>query len=461
MPTARIVIAGTHSGVGKTTVSLGLMAALRRRGLAVQPFKVGPDYIDPGLHAAAAGRRSINLDTWLCPGRKIKNIFAAYCTGTRVAVVEGVMGLYDGVRRRGELASTAEVSKIIKAPVILVVSARGVGRSLAAVVKGYIDFDPAVKIAGVIINQAGSQSHAELLRHAVEKELGVPVLGVLTRHQEIEMPSRHLGLVPAAEMPELSLKLDKLAEIMEEEIDIDGVLSLAAAAPPLDIEPPAGEKFIDNVEVAVAFDEAFNFYYHDSLAYLEQLGARLVYFSPLKDEKPPEQASGIIIGGGFPEVFLPGLSNNVSMRTALFNLARRGLPIYAECGGFMYLCRSISDMEGKSYPGVGLVPAEVQMKKRLSALGYVEGRLQNDCVVGARGDAVRGHEFHWSTTSGLTPEYAAYTLYGGRGKDGRFDGYARENIFCSYVHVHWRGSPQAAKNFLRACSAYANKLEEF
>ncbi|MBM7854346.1 cobyrinic acid a,c-diamide synthase [Desulfohalotomaculum tongense] len=450
----RFVVAGTHSGVGKTTVSLGLMAALRRRGLSVQPFKVGPDYIDPGLHRVAAGCYSHNLDSWLCPEPELKTTFARYCAGAQVAVVEGVMGLYDGMRYQGELASTAQISKITGTPVVLVVSARGVGRSLAAMVKGYLEFDPKVNMIGVVVNQAGSRSHAELLRHSIEEELGVPVLGVLARHGQLEIPGRHLGLMPASEMPGLPGRLEQLAGIVDEEIDIDRLLSLAGKAPPLDCELPGCDPVVRDVTIAVAMDEAFNFYYQDSLHYLKELGAGLVYFSPLNDTALPQPVNGIILGGGFPEVFLPRLSANRAMRTELKSMARRGVPIYAECGGFMYLCSDIYGMDGISYPGVGLVPGTVKMQNSLSALGYVTGKLQKNCLLGRAGDLIKGHEFHWSTVSGLSPGHAAYSLQGGRGQDGRRDGYTLGNLFASYVHIHWRGNPGAARNFLLACAKY-------
>ncbi|MTI82049.1 MAG: cobyrinate a,c-diamide synthase [Firmicutes bacterium] len=456
MTLPRFVIAGTHSGVGKTTVSLGLMAALRCQGYTVQPYKVGPDYIDPGLHYAATGRYSHNLDCWLCPEQEIKSILTRHSNDAQVAVVEGVMGIYDGMRDQGELASTAQVSKIINAPVVLVVSGRGVGRSIAATVKGYIDFDPGVDIVGVIINQVGSDTHAELLRRAIEDEVRVPVLGVLGRYEQLEIPSRHLGLMPATEMNDLHNKLEQLGRVIEQNVNMNRLLVLASKAPPVKNKQNDVNQLVNEVRLAVARDEAFNFYYQDSLDYLEELGAELVYFSPIKDKTLP-QADGIILGGGFPEVFLPDLSSNYLIKNAVKDFVMQGKPVYAECGGFMYLCETISDMDGKTYPGVGLVPGEVEMKNRLSALGYVNGTIQNNCLLGEKGDRIKGHEFHWSITSGIPEDISAYSLKGGRGQDGRLDGFTRDNVFCSYVHIHWRGNPNAARSFLMKCEQIKNE----
>lgn len=448
-----LVIAGTHSGVGKTTVSLGLMAALHRRGLKVQPFKVGPDYIDTAWHGLAAGRDSHNLDTWLCNADQVRRIFHQYSAGADVTVVEGVMGLYDGMRNQGELASTAQISKLISAPVVLVVSARGIGRSVGAMIKGYCTFDPSINIIGVIINHVGSATHEEMLRQVVTDELGIPVLGVLYRDESIALPARHLGLQPAAEHSHITSVLELLAKKMEQQIDIDQLLTLSngvSAGNGNDISQPGNF----NVNLAVAMDKAFNFYYQDALHYLEELGARLIYFSPLKDRALPADIDGLLLGGGFPEMFLPQLTSNWALKNDIIKNYQRGLPIYAECGGLMYLCKSIVGMDGAQYPGVGLVPGLARMKKHLSALGYVAAELQQDCLLGKKGAVLHGHEFHWSEITGLPKQYSVYRLRGGRGLANRRDGYTKHNLFASFVHLHFRGSAVASQNLLKACADY-------
>lgn len=451
----RLVIAGTHSGVGKTTVSLGLMAALQRRGLVVQPFKVGPDYIDTGWHHVAAGRFSHNLDAWLCNVNQVQDIFHQYSAEADVTVVEGVMGLYDGMRNRGEWASTAHVSKLISTPVVLVVSARGIGRSIGAVVKGYCAFDPEINIIGVIINHVGSFTHEKMLRQVVSEELGLPVLGVLFREDANALPARHLGLLPASEHTQLPAVLDKLAERIEQQINIDLLLDLAniGTTKPSKVKNNSPQKPF-NVTLAVAMDEAFNFYYQDSLEYLTQLGAKLIYFSPLRDGAMPKDIDGLLLGGGFPEMFLPQLAANEVLKQDIAQHYQLGLPIYAECGGFMYLCRSITGIDGTKYAGVGLVPGEAHMKPRLSALGYVEATLEQDCFLGNKGAVLHGHEFHWSEITELPEEQATYRLRGGRGLENRWDGYVKDHLFASFVHLHFRGSEVATRNLLTACTHY-------
>ena len=453
MNISRLVIAGTHSGVGKTTVTLGLMATLQKRGLNVQPFKVGPDYIDPGFHNAVTGRCSHNLDSWLTCPEDLPNIVTKYGRDAHVVIVEGVMGLYDGLRNQGEMASTAQVSKILNAPVVLIVSGAGMARSVAAVVKGYVDFDPSVNIIGVIVNQAGSENHGEILCQAIRDEVGVPVLGVMGRQGEISLPSRHLGLVPAGELNDLPQILNQLVAMIEKNVDVDKLLFFAGQAPPLEHNVVPNTNSTLDITLGIAMDEAFNFYYHDSLNYLQELGAKPIYFSPLKDKSLPE-VDGIYIGGGFPEVFLPRLSANKNLMNIIKQQVLKGVPIYGECGGFMYLCDQITDFNGNGYPMTGLIPGKVQMQKRLSALGYVSAEMQSDTIMGSKGNMVRGHEFHYSTVSDLPEEYAAFSLRGGRGAEGRYDGYAKDNIFGSYIHIHFRGNPKLAHNFVSACSNY-------
>jgi len=461
MKIPRMVLAGTHSGVGKTTVTLGLLAALRHRGLNIQPFKVGPDYIDPGLHRVAAGRSSHNLDNWMGSPEEVRQLFLSRAAGSDLSVVEGVMGLFDGARGQGEVGSTAQVAKILSSPVVLIFSAKGLARSAAALIHGYRSFDPGVNICGVIANGVGSARHREFIRETVEGELGMPLLGALNDHREISIPQRHLGLLPASENKELERILSRLAGAIEEQIDVDKLMLLAKGAPGL--AACGNRKFprpTARVRLAVARDEAFNFYYQDSLDYLAELGAEIHYFSPLRDSSLPEGIDGIYIGGGFPEEFLPSLSANMQIKRQIQAARQRGLPIYAECGGLMYLCRDISTLSGEVYPGVGLVPARVKMGNRLAALGYVRASITKPNLLGEPGTELRGHEFHWSTVSQLPPDGYPYRLTGGRGQEGRPEGYAEGNLLASYVHLHFRYNSSAARSFLTRCRLYREKREK-
>ncbi|MEG6513708.1 cobyrinate a,c-diamide synthase [Desulforamulus ruminis] len=453
MKIPRLVLAGTHSGVGKTTLTLGILAALRQRGLKIQPFKVGPDYIDPGLHQVAAGEVSHNLDSWMGSPAALRRLFRKHAGTAEFSLVEGVMGLFDGAKGEGEAGSTAQVAKILKAPVVLVFSAGGLARSAAALISGYRNFDPDLQLAGVIANGIGSSRHREFIQDVVEGELGLPWLGALHRDADLTIPGRHLGLLPAAENKDLGQVLERLGQSMEQQLDLDGLLLLARQAPFLEKDPAQTLPPASPVRLAVARDEAFHFYYQDSLDYLEELGADLHYFSPLKDRSLPREADGIYIGGGFPEEFLPLLTSNQPMKSQIQRAWSEGMPIYAECGGLMYLCRQIA-AAGQEFPGVGLVPSRVQMGKKLAALGYVRARLRKPSLLGGEGTELKGHEFHWSTMEELPQEDSAYCLKGGRGGDGRLEGYARENLLASYVHLHFRYHPGAAQKFLACCAAY-------
>ena len=451
----RIVLAGTHSGAGKTTLTLGLLAALRRRGLRVQPFKVGPDYIDPGLHQVAAGQISHNLDSWMGSPEAVRELFVQRARDSDIALVEGVMGLYDGARGQGEAGSTAQVAKILQAPVILVFLAKGLARSAAALLKGYCTFDSEVAIRGVVANGVGSDRHRAFLEETLVGETDLPLLGAMSNRKEIVMPERQLGLLPAAENKELHRILEQLGNLIEDQVDIDRILQLAQEAPALrDMVQCQHQSHKDRLKLAVARDEAFHFYYEDSLDYLREQGAELVFFSPLRDRGLPPDIDGIYIGGGFPEEFLPDLSANQSMKQQIEACYQKGMPIYAECGGLMYLCGSITTQAGQAYAGVGLVPAQVKMGNRLVALGYVRGRTRQRSIFGEAGMELKGHEFHWSTLEGIPTDDSAYQLTGGRGQDGRLEGYVRGNLLASYLHLHFRYNQQAADRYLATCKYY-------
>jgi cobyrinic acid a,c-diamide synthase len=403
------VIAGTHTGVGKTTIAVGLMAALARRGHAVQGFKVGPDYIDPSFHRRATGRPGRNLDLWMCPEPAVRRSFAR--AAADVNVVEGMMGLFDAsADGRG---STASVAKLLGAPVILVVDASALAQSAGALVHGYATYDPSLRVAGVIFNRVAGAGHYEYLRRAVR----LPSFGWVARDPSIAIPERHLGLVPEAERPVDAVRLGR---VVAEHLDLDGLLERTRMKAPraaIERKRPA------SATVAVASDEAFSFFYQDNLDALEAAGARVVPFSPLRREWP--EADAVVLGGGFPELY------RMKPHRRLREAVRSGLPVYAECGGLMYLV------------GQGLLPGRIEMTSELQHFGYAEARAARDTVVARRGRRVRGHEFHYSRW--IRPKVpAAWTL--ARGPEG----YAHGNVHASYVHLHFGGAPECAARFVES-----------
>jgi cobyrinic acid a,c-diamide synthase len=450
----RLMIAGVHSSSGKTTVSLGLMTALKRRHIKVQPFKVGPDYIDPGLHSHASGRSSHNLDSWMMPPEVIQTVFARNAANAEISIIEGVMGLFDGYRGERIAGSSAEVALLLKIPVVLVVDVKAMSQSCVPLVKGFMEYQPGVEIKGVVLNHA-SQFHQQWVAPNLEEELGVKVLGCVPREESISIPERHLGLLPADEHGELASQLNKMADLLEAHLGLEAVLALSREASPLPFcyDAPQVQK---RVTIGIARDAAFSFYYQDSLDYLSELGAELKYFSPLNDSSLPE-VDGIYIGGGFPEMFLPQLSRNSGMKEAINQAYRTGMPILAECGGLMYLSRSIKDWEGKSWPGVGLVPGEVIMTRRLQELGYVQATALKDTVIAGSGEELRGHEFHYSTLEGINPQDCAFECEGGMRPGLRRGGYAQGSLLASYLHLQLRANPTAAQRFIARCLEYRNR----
>ncbi len=446
----RIVLAGVSSGVGKTTVVTGLLRVLRDQGLAVQPFKVGPDYIDPGFHEKAAGRDSYNLDTWLVPEERLTSTFCTLASGADFSVIEGVMGLFDG--GAAGVSSTAHIARLLQAPVVLVMNCRSMGQSAAAVALGYRDYAPDVKIAGVILNQLGSDNHEQIIREAMAG-IGMPVLGALHRTDALQTPERHLGLTPVTET-ETDALIAHMAETVGAGLDLAAIRSVAESAPPLfqETEETVCEKA--PVRIGVAKDEAFTFYYPTSLSALAEKGAELVPFSPLADETIPT-VDGLLFGGGFPEMFLEKLAANISLKASIKNARDAGMPIFAECGGLMYLCRKIFDFEEKEYELVGLVPAVCRMQKKLQRVGYVTAKALRESILAAAGETLRGHEFHFSTMEPDASDFPwAYELTGSRQKEAHREGYAAGAVLASYLHINFDGSPAAADRFLSACRAY-------
>ncbi|MCX4991829.1 MULTISPECIES: cobyrinate a,c-diamide synthase [unclassified Streptomyces] len=475
----RLVIAAPSSGSGKTTVATGLMAAFASRGLAVSPHKVGPDYIDPGYHALATGRVGRNLDAYLCGAELIGPLFAHGARGCDLAVVEGVMGLYDGAAGEGELASTAHVAKLLRAPVVLVVDASSQSRSVAALVHGFASWDPEVRVAGVILNKVGSDRHEAMLREALDAS-GVPVLGVLRRAPQVDTPSRHLGLVPVAERrAEAVSAVAAMAAQVAQGCDLDALAALARSAGALPgaawdaaeaVELPThdhptrsagkrgplvaaagGEAFTDHPTrsagqrapvVAVAGGPAFTFSYAEHAELLTAAGAEVVTFDPLRDEQLPEGTGGLVIGGGFPEVYAPELSANEPLRKAVAELAFGGAPVAAECAGLLYLAR---ELDGR--PMCGVIDAEARMHERLT-LGYRDAVAVSDSVLAAAGTRMRGHEFHRTV---VEPGAGAAPAWGVRAPERRVEGFVQHGVHASYLHTHWASEPGVARRFVERC----------
>ena len=455
MTLPRIVIAGVHSGVGKTTVATSVMRALALSGLKVQPYKVGPDYIDPGYHTAAAGRHSRNLDAWFLGAGGVREMFLRSAGGADISVIEGVMGLYDG-RGSGDEGSTAHVARLLEAPVILVLDARSMARSAAAVVLGYKNFDPGLNLCGVILNRVGSDRHYLLLREAIETATGVPVLGRVGYSPGVELPERHLGLLPTAEKNNLNGLLDAMANKIMEGLNLELLVRLAKTAPSLGrpekrVFPAVAAEPV--ARIGLVLDSAFNFYYRDGLELLSSLGADLVPCSSLEGKLPPD-LDGLYIGGGFPEMFAEEIAGNGEFIAGVRGEFRRGMPIYAECGGMMFLSQGVTDFEGRRFAMAGIIPGETFMLKKRAALGYVTAEALGNNILAHAGSLIKGHEFHYSELRGGGSSLRAYLLK----KEGegapRPDGFAAGNLLASYMHIHFAGCPREAVSFINTCVKY-------
>jgi cobyrinic acid a,c-diamide synthase len=446
-----LVVAGVASGVGKTTLTLGLIGALRRRGLSVQPFKVGPDYIDPSQHTQVAGRESRNLDSWQVPEASLRALFGRAARGADVALVEGVMGLFDGRTGGGEIGSTAHVAKILGLPVLLVVDAARAARSVAAAVVGCRTIDPDVNIVGVVLNNVAGERHAEIGREAIESLAGVPMLGWLPRNADLRQEERYLGLVPSAERRLPPSLVQRTAALVEKHIDVATLIRLAETRPAddttSDLFPRSSVP--TRARIAVAQDEAFSFYYQDSLDLLEAWGAEIVPFSPLRDMALPSGVGGVYLGGGFPELFAIDLSANGPMLASIREAARVGLPVYAECGGLMYLQDALIDADGRRHRMAGIVPGESTLDGKRLTLGYREVRARRATALAATGQVLRGHEFHWSVAREPARETAAYDFLDGT---ARVEGYVSDNVLASYVHLHFASDAALAPRLVEACS---------
>ena len=438
--TKGILIAGTHSGVGKTTVSMGIMAALKHRKLKVQPYKVGPDYIDPSHHTAICWRPSRNLDTYMMGTDGVGQTVARTVADADIVVVEGVMGLFDGIDST-EIASSAHVAKTLNLPVILVINVHGMSRSAAALLNGYSEFDADVRVAGVILNQVGSPRHAELVKNSLPGN--IPIVGKIPRRKDIEVPSRHLGLYMAHEN---DYNTEEMAAFIEESVDLDAVLELAepCSVPEIaDLQRPEAD-----IRIGIARDPAFCFYYQDMFDAFRDCGSEVVFFSPMAGEVP--DVDGIYLGGGYPELYAETLESSETTRK-LKGLAADGLPIYAECGGLLYLCGTY-EVDGRTYKLADVVPANTRMTNRLRALGYTEARPLDKNFSSKN---IRGHEFHYSLTECDRDARFAYEMLRGKGIQDGCDGLIEHNTLAGYMHSHPSSFP--IEKFVQKCREYRRR----
>ncbi|OKH31794.1 cobyrinic acid a,c-diamide synthase [[Phormidium ambiguum] IAM M-71] len=459
-----LIIAGERSGVGKTTVTLALLATLKHRYLTVQSFKVGPDYIDPMFHHYVTGKPCRNLDPILTSATYVKECFSRHIQGVEFALVEGVMGLFDGVRMTGndrqddrqdacptglgtgDFASTAHIARLLDLPVLLVIDCSRLSGSVAAIVHGFSTFDPRIKIAGLVLNRVGSDRHLELLKDAL-LPLNLPILGVLRREDDIAIPDRHLGLIPTAELPQMDAVIKKLAHLGETCFNWEKLLPM--------LKSQVGQArclsscLSSPVRIAIAQDKAFNFYYQDNLDLLEQLGAELLFWSPINNTTLPKDVKGFYFGGGFPEVFAQELSENFPIRQAVKQAILSGTPTYAECGGLMYLCEEIIDFSGNSYPMLGILPTKAEMGSRLT-LGYRQATTLQDSPILPTSATVWGHEFHRSSLS-KTPTKPLFKIKGFSANLVNEEGWNLYNIHASYIHLHFGDRPEIPTRFLQQC----------
>ena len=451
----RVVLAGTHSGVGKTSLTLAIVAALRRRGYRVQTFKVGPDFLDPSYLALASGRPCYNLDGWMSSREYVEGLFARAAQGADISVIEGVMGMYDGAGPASSEGSTAEIARWLKAPVLLVVDASGMAFSLAAMVKGYAEFEPDLRICGVIANRCGTAWHVAALAEALQASSLPPLVGGIPLGALPNLPSRHLGLVTADSRTLSAEIIEKLALAWETHATVEEVVKLSQSAPPLSASPGEKVKTSRRVRIGIPYDAAFHFYYPDLLDELEAAGGEVHRFSPIQDSHLPRGLQGLYLGGGYPEEHAEALAANENMLSDIRQLAVSGRPIYAECGGLMYLGQKLETLDGREHSLVGVLPATTRMLPLRKALGYVEIELREDSLWGSRGATLRGHEFHYSELvsepAGKEGWRAVYNLRRRDTQKTRWEGFQRGRVLASYAHLHLASRPEAVKRFLSLC----------
>jgi cobyrinic acid a,c-diamide synthase len=452
-----LLVAGTSSSVGKTTVAMAILAAMRLRGLAVQPFKGGPDFLDTGHLSRIAGRTARNLDTWMLSPAENLIVLQHAAHGADAIVVEGMMGLFDGKDGATEIGSSAEIAKLLKLPVVLVIDAGKSARSVAAVVLGFEMFDPEVVIAGVALNRVASERHYRMLDAAISSRCRTPVLGWLPRDQAIAIPERHLGLQTAEEADSSSDAItrltEKLATLVQEHFDVERVLSFQCG---LSFKTrPASLLCVNekSVRIGVASDAAFSFYYEDNLDLMREQGAEIIRFSPMADEELPDELDALYLGGGYPELYTRQLCGNRKMMDAVRKFTRTGRPVYAECGGMMYLATSLKTLDQISHEMSGVLPLAIEMTSGLVQFGYVTVRLTRDTMLGRHGTELRGHSFHHSRIINTPELTTAYQVrYSLSGKD-EAEGYSLGNVLASYLHLHFRAQPSIAAHFVAAALA--------
>ncbi|MGH2458909.1 MAG: cobyrinate a,c-diamide synthase [Chloroflexota bacterium] len=448
------VVAAPASGAGKTTVVAGLLRAFRRRGSRVQPFKAGPDYIDPSYHQRAAGRPCRNLDTWMIPPAALRELYRRATADVDLAVIEGMMGLFDG-REGGEDGSTAQLAKLLRAPVVVVIDVGRSSRTAGAIALGCQRFDPDLAVAGFILNGVGGEGHRRWAGDAIAEATGLPVFGWLAHRDDLALPERHLGLIPTTEQRIGEDFFDRLADQIERSFDLDALLELRGPDAGPSIAGPSLFPVDDRPVVAtigLAVDEAFSFYYEDNLDLLRAWGARLIPFSPLRDTRLPPDLDALYLGGGFPELYAERLAANHALREAIRAAAAAGMPIYGECGGLMYLSEGIVDFDRRRHPMVGLVPGWSAMTSQRLTLGYREVRARRDTALLRQGQTARGHEFHWSALEAAPPaEASAYDL---AGASARYEGFAKGNLLASYCHLHFGSNPDLAPTLVATAEAW-------
>lgn len=443
------LVAGTASGVGKTTVSLALMAAFLKRGKVVQPFKCGPDFLDTGHHTKICNRASRNLDTWMLSCEANRELYANATSDADVAIVEGMMGLFDGVAGGSGQGSAAEIAKLLNIPVVLVVDASKSGRSVAAVVKGFENFDPELLFAGVILNQVAGENHFRFLEPAIRENCTLPILGWLPRKTSIAVPERHLGLRSASEFVDWDHRREELASLAVENLNLDLLTKNATCC--VEGGRRASGSLTHSqkiVRIGVAQDQAFSFYYQDNLDCLRDSGAEVVSFSPLSDSSLPANLDALYFGGGYPELFAEALAANTPMLSSIRSHAHAGYPVYGECGGMMYLADTLRTLDGRSFAMAGLLPLSVEMTDRLTRFGYTELEFMQDCLLGTKGTIVRGHSFHYSRCTPIQNVSTAYRVrYTLSGRE-EMEGYQQGSVLGSYIHLHFLANSSLAENFV-------------
>lgn len=453
--TYEFMVAGVSSGSGKTTVTLGIISALKNRGLSVSAFKCGPDYIDTSYHSFVSGNPAINLDLWMMEESGLKECFKRNSNDSDCSIIEGVMGLFDGVDSKSNFGSSAHIAEMIDVPVILVVDCSGMARSLAAVVKGYCEFMPELKVAGIIANRVGSSHHANLLKDALDSKKLPPLLGYLTIDNSLTLEERHLGLIPEVEKKQKNDFFIRLAEKIEKEINIDLLLECSVKIRMKADSEKDSLKKGKKIKIGVAKDEAFSFYYPENLRAFENAGADLVYFSPIHDKKLPKKLDMIYIGGGYPEIYVEELSNNSSMKDSIKAFAESGKTVYAECGGLMYLSSKLVQDNGISYSMCEVLPITTVMDKQLRRLGYREIQTTIDSLLGPAGTTIRGHEYHYSYMEDDSQIINIYKLSYPLNSDLKSVGYMYNNVLASYVHLYWGSNSKIAENII----SYANSIK--